>query len=105
MIKIVGKTLRYNRPEWKLFEEEVKLESGEIKNQEYRGDIRDIEVSELLNLAGLKRGETSLVVGGAPCQPFSNIGKKLGKDDEQNGDLFLEFVRMIRGIEPTGIYF
>lgn len=97
-------TLRFNRPEWKLFEDGTKTEKGKIKTR-IPGDIRDIEVNELLNFAGLKKGEASLVIGGAPCQPFSNIGKKLGKNDEKNGDLFLEFVRMVKGIQPQAFIF
>lgn len=97
-------TLRYNRPEWKLFEDGVKIEKGKMRTR-IPGDIRDVEVDELLHLGGLKKGKVSLVVGGAPCQPFSNIGKKLGKEDEKNGDLFLEFVRMVKGIEPEAFIF
>ena len=97
-------TLRYNRPEWKLFEESAKFEKGKMKTR-IPGDIREIEVDELLKHADLKKGEAALVVGGAPCQPFSNIGKKLGKNDEKNGDLFLEFVRMVKGISPEAFIF
>ena len=97
-------TLKFNRPEWKVFEEGFKIENGNIKTR-IPGDIRDVSVDELLNFAGLKKGEASLVVGGAPCQPFSNIGKKLGKNDERNGDLFLEFVRVVRGVEPEAFIF
>ena len=97
-------TLRHNRPEWKLFEEGIKFQDGKMIKR-IPGDIRDIEVDELLNLSGLEKGKVSMVVGGAPCQPFSNIGKKLGQNDERNGDLFLEFVRMVRGIEPEAFIF
>ncbi|NMH26571.1 DNA cytosine methyltransferase [Flavobacterium silvaticum] len=97
-------TLRYNRPNWKLFEESVKITQGEVKTR-VPGDVREIEVEELLKLANLERKEVSLVVGGAPCQPFSNIGKKLGKNDEKNGDLFLEFVRFVKGINPRAFIF
>ncbi len=97
-------TLRHNRPQWKLFEEGVTVESGNISAR-IPGDIRDVGVDELLNLANLKKGEAALVVGGAPCQPFSNIGKKLGKNDEKNGDLFLEFVRMVKGVDPEAFIF
>lgn len=89
-------TLKFNRPGWKVFEKS----DGRLA-----GDIRHIKPEELLNLAGLKKGEVDLVVGGVPCQPFSNIGKKLGKDDPSNGDLFLEFVKMIRGIHPKAFIF
>lgn len=97
-------TLRFNRPEWKLFESGKKLVNGKLQNR-IPGDIRDIEADELLDLAGLKKGEAALVVGGAPCQPFSNIGKKLGKEDQKNGDLFLEFVRIVRDTEPAAFIF
>lgn len=97
-------TLRFNRPEWKLFEDGVKMEKGKMRTR-IPGDIRDVEVDELLKFAGLEKGKVSLVVGGAPCQPFSNIGKKLGKKDEKNGDLFLEFVRMVKGINPEAFIF
>jgi DNA (cytosine-5)-methyltransferase 1 len=97
-------TLRYNRPEWKLFEEGIIVDKGEIKTR-IPGDIRDIGVDELLSFAGLQKGEAALVVGGAPCQPFSNIGKKLGMNDEKNGDLFLEFVRIVKGVSPEAFIF
>ena len=89
-------TLKFNRPTWKVFEN---------SDNRIAGDIRDIAPEELLELSGLSSGEVDLVVGGAPCQPFSNIGKKLGKDDPTNGDLFLEFVKMIRGLQPKAFIF
>lgn len=97
-------TLRYNRPDWKLFEEGIKIESG-VMQPRVPGDIRDIDVDEILSYSNLKKGEAALVVGGAPCQPFSNIGKKLGKNDDKNGDLFLEFVRVVKGVSPQAFVF
>lgn len=97
-------TLKHNRPEWKVFDDGIKIQKGRIQTR-VPGDIRDIGVDELLKFAGLTKGKVSLVVGGAPCQPFSNIGKKLGKEDERNGDLFLEFVRMVKGISPEAFIF
>lgn len=97
-------TLRQNRPGWKLFEENVIVKEGKVIPR-IPGDIRDIGVDELLKYSGLKKNKVSLVVGGAPCQPFSNIGKKLGMNDEKNGDLFLEFVRMVKGIQPEAFIF
>ncbi|MEM7539199.1 MAG: DNA cytosine methyltransferase, partial [Chloroflexota bacterium] len=89
-------TLRYNRKQWTLFEDN----DGRIA-----GDIREIEPHELLALTRLEKGEVALVIGGAPCQPFSNIGKKQGTNDPKNGDLFLEFVKMVRGIHPQAFLF
>lgn len=89
-------TIRFNRPSWTLFEDESNRQPG---------DIRKIETDELLGIAKLKKGEAALVVGGAPCQPFSNIGKKQGKHDPGNGDLFLEFVRIVKGALPQAFIF
>jgi DNA (cytosine-5)-methyltransferase 1 len=97
-------TLRHNRPSWLLFEEPIKIKAGQMTERQ-AGDIRAIEVEELLALAGTEKGKVALVVGGAPCQPFSNIGKKHGQEDQTNGDLFLEFVRMVKGIEPKAFIF
>ena len=91
-------TLRFNRPNWKLIE-------SDQGGKRQPGDIRDISVNEILKAAGLKKGEAALVVGGTPCQPFSNIGKKLGQECFKNGDLFLEFVRVIKGVSPKGFIF
>ncbi len=97
-------TIKFNRPAWKLFEDGMKFENGDMVLRE-PGDIREIEVKELLDFAKLKIGNIDLVVGGAPCQPYSNMGKKEGKNDKSNGDLFLEFVRMVKGIKPRGFIF
>lgn len=91
-------TLRFNRPNWKLIEDNK-------NGKREPGDIRQISVSEILKSAGLEKGQAALVVGGAPCQPFSNIGKKMGKDCPTNGDLFLEFVRVVKGVNPRGFIF
>lgn len=97
-------TLKYNRPNWKLFESPIKVESGKMIQRE-PGDIRNIEVNEIIEHGELLGKSVDLVVGGAPCQPFSNIGKKKGKYDEKNGDLFLEFVRVVKGIKPKAFIF
>lgn len=93
-------TLRHNRPEWLVFDNTEK--GSETRDA---GNIRDIEAHEILQAVGKEKGQIDLVVGGAPCQPFSNIGKKKGREDEKNGDLFLEFVRMIKGIGPSAFIF
>lgn len=89
-------TLRRNRPNWAIFEDSRDREPG---------DIRAISAKELLLRAGLKFGEAALVTGGAPCQPYSNMGKKLGSGDPRNGDLFLEFARIVLETGPRGFIF
>ncbi len=97
-------TLRHNRPEWKLFEGTIKHHNGSKVKRE-PGDICNIEAKELTKFVHTKPGEVTLVAGGTPCQPFSNIGKRQGQHDKKNGDLFLEFVRMVRGIRPKAFLF
>lgn len=63
------------------------------------GDIRAIKAEELLEATSLQRGETFLVCGGPPCQPFSTAGKRLGINDPR-GSLFMDFIRMIDYIKP-----
>src|SRR2546430_12600664 len=48
-------TLRLNRPQWKLIQD----------------DIVRVPTSKILKEAGLEKGEVALVCGGPPCQPFS----------------------------------
>lgn len=57
-------TLRHNRPSWKLFEDNL--------NGRTPGDVRAISAQELLDFAGLRKGEAAIVAGGAPSQSFSN---------------------------------
>ena len=38
------------------------------------GDIAKVRSDEILELAGARRGEVDVVIGGPPCQPFSKAG-------------------------------
>lgn len=69
-------TLRKNRPEWKIYE----------------GDIKTFDFSEYHN-------NIDVVAGGFPCQAFSYAGKKLGLNDAR-GTLFYEFARVIKEVNP-----
>lgn len=84
-------TLAHNRPDWRL----VLGKSG-------NGDVRQISGAHILEVAGLEAGDVALVVGGPPCQPFSNIGKKQGIEDPSNGDLHYEYVRLVKELQPDG---
>jgi DNA (cytosine-5)-methyltransferase 1 len=55
------------------------------------GDARKI------NYALLPRGDW-IITGSPPCQPFSNAGKKKGKEDDRN--LFPETIRAMEGLRP-----
>lgn len=45
------------------------------------------------------KGQVDLLVGGAPCQAFSMVGKRLGLEDTR-GTLFYEFARVIKECQP-----
>lgn len=50
------------------------------------------------------RGKVDLLVGGAPCQAFSMVGKRLGFEDAR-GTLFYEFARVIKETQPKVFIF
>ncbi|WP_412559762.1 DNA (cytosine-5-)-methyltransferase [Winogradskyella sp. MIT101101] len=70
------KTLRTNRPNWNVIEED-------IKNIDFTGFKNEVDV----------------VTGGFPCQAFSYAGKKLGLEDAR-GTLFYEFARAVQETQP-----
>ncbi|HEY5593255.1 MAG TPA: DNA (cytosine-5-)-methyltransferase [Paludibacter sp.] len=74
--KCACQTLRKNRPEWRIFE----------------GDIRSFDFSEF-------KDKIDIVTGGFPCQAFSYAGKRLGLDDAR-GTLFYEFARVVKEVNP-----
>src|SRR5690625_805792 len=49
----------------------------------------------------IHRGQIDILTGGFPCEPYSQAGKRLGKDDERH--LWPEMLRAIREIAPTWI--
>jgi DNA (cytosine-5)-methyltransferase 1 len=62
-------------------------------------DITQVTSDEILEAAGLKPLEATLVIGGPPCQPFSLAGNRQGIYDAR-GTLFYEFVRVVRDALP-----
>ena len=63
-----------------------------IQEDQWHEDIRFFEASEF-------NGELDILVGGSPCQSFSNYGKKLGLEDVR-GTLFYEIADILRHRKP-----
>jgi DNA (cytosine-5)-methyltransferase 1 len=73
-------------------------------------DIRKVKVADILKATGLKKGQLSIFDGSPPCQAFSTAGRRekgWGKDRvyehgarQRNEDLFVEYIRLLKGLEP-----
>lgn len=63
------------------------------------GDIRSIDPITVAKQVGLERGELDLLMGGPPCQSFSQIGKRKSLDDER-GMLLFEVIRFAKELKP-----
>lgn len=71
-----------------------------LKKKEH--DIKDILGTKKEELKTL-RGQVDLVVGGPPCQGFSNIGRRNENDDRNSLiDSYIEFIRLT---QPKIIFF
>ncbi|WP_326829054.1 DNA cytosine methyltransferase [Streptosporangium sp. NBC_01810] len=57
----------------------------------FPGDVGKINFSDL-------KGSVNVVVGGPPCQPWSDGGKRLGHEDPRDG--FPKFLQAIKEIRP-----
>lgn len=72
-------------------------------------DIRTVTPEEVLAAAGIAPGELDLFDGSPPCSAFSTAGKrdagwgkvrKYSDKSQRVDDLFFEFIRLLRGIQP-----
>lgn len=67
-------------------------------------DIHQLRSERLMELAGVKTGETDVLIGGPPCQPFSKSsywvrGDTLRLDDPRAGTL-AAYLRVLRDLQP-----
>ena len=63
-----------------------------------QGDILDIGIKRSIEKAA-KRNKVNMIIGGPPCQGFSNKGKMLGLKDPRNY-LFLEYLDVVKDVQP-----
>lgn len=65
-------------------------------------DIRALDPQRVLDVLDLEREAITLLHGGPPCQPFSQIGHRRGLDDPR-GSLVFEMARFAKTIRPTTV--
>jgi DNA (cytosine-5)-methyltransferase 1 len=72
-------------------------------------DIRQVTASEILSAIKMQPGELDLFDGSPPCASFSTAGKreagwgkvkKYSDKSQRTDDLFFEYARLIKGIQP-----
>jgi DNA (cytosine-5)-methyltransferase 1 len=72
-------------------------------------DIRTVQPEDILDAIKLKPGQLDLFDGSPPCASFSTAGareagwgqvKKYSDTKQRTDDLFFEYVRLLRGIQP-----
>ena len=66
-------------------------------------NVRDLQADDINDL--YDEDTTKVLVGCAPCQPFSQMRSKMGEANtlDEKYDLLLEFGRLINEVEPTVI--
>ena len=71
---------------------EVYFANYNISDKQWHEDVCFLDANEF-------RCKIDILVGGSPCQSFSNYGKKLGLEDIR-GTLFYEYARIIKESQP-----
>ncbi len=69
----------------------------DISEENWFTDVREFDATKY-------KDKVDFIVGGAPCQAFSMVGKRLGFDDAR-GTLFYEFARVIKECRPKVFLF
>jgi len=89
-----GRCLAYSEIQWDSLRVYAK---NFFINEKFLGDIKNVNQFGLLE-------QIDLIVGGVPCQAWSNAGKNKGFDDDR-GRLWLETIRVVKENKPKAFLF
>lgn len=70
-------------------------------NTFHHPDIHTLNYETIIKNSRWNPSDTTIVVGGFPCQPYSLAGKRKGKNDDRH--LWPEMLRVIQEIQPTWV--
>ena len=62
-------------------------------------DIHEVSSELILEKAGLRAGELTLLIGAPPCEPHSTAGRRNGGGDSRTDTLY-DFIRVINEARP-----
>jgi|HubBroStandDraft_1064217.scaffolds.fasta_scaffold18418_2 DNA (cytosine-5)-methyltransferase 1 len=72
--------------------------AANLPGQFMLGDLREVDGSALMDMAGLASGELDLLFAGPPCHGFSIIGSRVVWDERNN--LYQEVLRLASQLKP-----
>ncbi len=85
-----AQTLRENRPEWVVIDQDIHSDAGSSKN--------------ILAQGRLKTGDAGILIGGPPCQPFSKSGYWAWGDSKRLNDprakTLEAYLRVLKDTQP-----
>ncbi|MEZ5942494.1 MAG: DNA (cytosine-5-)-methyltransferase [Planctomycetaceae bacterium] len=78
----------------------------------YRANFGETPAGDIRQIASDEIPQFDILVGGFPCQPFSlagiskkiSLGRKHGFDDEHQGNLFFEIIRIVKDHQPRLVF-
>lgn len=83
---------RYNEMGEHNYVKDAYFANYNVTEDQWHEDIRFLDATPY-------EGDIDIMIGGSPCQSFSNYGKKLGLEDVR-GTLFYDYARIIKESQP-----
>ena len=80
----------------KYFASEIEKEAIKVTMKNYPNTL---QIGSVIDIKGVELPKIDLLIGGSPCQSFSNAGRGAGFDGKSG--LFWEYVRILKEVKPT----